>query len=143
MTALLELRENLKKIYSRNEAFITPVIKFLLSFIVLSIINGKMGYMTKLDNMAIVLIVSLLCSFLPTGFIVLFAMMFSLLHMYALSLETAAVGLVVFLLLYLLFLRFTAKEAMVVVLTPVLCMLKLPYVMPVAMGLIEIGRAHV
>ena len=73
MTALLELRENLKKIYSRNEAFITPVIKFLLSFIVLSIINGKMGYMTKLDNMAIVLIVSLLCSFLPTGFIALFA----------------------------------------------------------------------
>ena len=136
MTALLELRENLKKIYSRNEAFILPVIKFLLSFIVLSIINGKMGYMTKLDNMAIVLIVSLLCSFLPTGFLAFFAMMFAVLHMYALSIETAAVGLVVFLLLYLLFLRFTAKEALVVVLTPVLCMLKLPYVMPVAMGLI-------
>ena len=136
MTALLELRENLKKIYSRNEAFILPVIKFLLSFIVLSIINGKMGYMTKLDNMANVLIVSLLCSFLPTGFMAFFAMMFAVLHMYALSIETAAVGLVVFLLLYLLFLRFTAKEALVVVLTPVLCMLKLPYVMPVAMGLI-------
>ena len=136
MTALLELRENLKKIYSRNEAFILPLIKFLLSFIVLSIINGKMGYMTKLDNMAIVLIVSLLCSFLPTGFMAFFAMMFAVLHMYALSIETAAVGLVVFLLLYLLFLRFTAKEALVVVLTPVLCMLKLPYVMPVAMGLI-------
>lgn len=136
MTALLELRENLKKIYSRNEAFILPVIKFLLSFIVLSIINGKMGYMTKLDNMAIVPIVSLLCSFLPTGFMAFFAMMFAVLHMYALSIETAAVGLVVFLLLYLLFLRFTAKEALVVVLTPVLCMLKLPYVMPVAMGLI-------
>ena len=136
MTALLELRENLKKIYSRNEAFILPVIKFLLSFIVLSIINGKMGYMTKLDNMAIVLIVSLLCSFLPTGFMAFFAMMFAVLHMYALSIETAAVGLVVFLLLYLLFLRFTAKEALVAVLTPVLCMLKLPYVMPVAMGLI-------
>lgn len=136
MTALLELRENLKKIYSRNEAFILPVIKFLLSFIVLSIINSRLGYMTKLDNMAIVLIVSLMCSFLPTGFMVFFAMVFSLLHMYALSLETAAVGLVVFLLLYLLFLRFAAKEALVVVLTPILCMLKLPYVMPVAMGLI-------
>ena len=136
MTALLELRENLKKIYSRNEAFILPVIKFLLGVIVLSIINGKMGYMTKLDNMAIVLIVSLLCSFLPTGFMAFFSFIFAVLHMYALSIETAAVGLVVFLLLYLLFLRFTAKEALVVVLTPVLCMLKLPYVMPVAMGLI-------
>lgn len=143
MTALLELRENLKKIYSRNEAFILPVIKFLLSFIVLSIINGKMGYMTKIDNMAIVLIVSLLCSFLPTGFMVVFAMLFTLLHMYALSIETAAVGLVVFLLLYLLFLRFTAKEALVVVLTPVLCMLKLPYVVPVAMGLIGIPASCV
>ena len=136
MTALLELRENLKKIHSRNEVFILPVIKFLRGVSVLSIINGKMGYMTKLDNMAIVLIVSLLCSFLPTGFMAFFAMMFAVLHMYALSIETAAVGLVVFLLLYLLFLRFTAKEALVVVLTPVLCMLKLPYVMPVAMGLI-------
>ncbi len=96
------------------------MIKFLLGVIVLSIINGKMGYMTKLDNMAIVLIVSLLCSFLPTGFMAFFAMMFAVLHMYALSIETAAVGLVVFLLLYLLFLRFTAKEALVVVLTPVL-----------------------
>ena len=111
MTALLELRENLKKIYSRNEAFILPVVKFLLSFLVLSTINGRLGYMTKLDNMAIVLIVSLMCSFLPTGFVTFFAMVFSLMHMYALSLETAAVGLVVFLLLYLLFLRFTSKEA--------------------------------
>ncbi len=136
MTALLELRENLKKIYSRNEAFILPVVKFLLSFLVLSTINGRLGYMTKLDNMAIVLIVSLMCSFLPTGFVTFFAMVFSLMHMYALSLETAAVGLVVFLLLYLLFLRFTSKEALVVVLTPILCMLKIPYVMPVAMGLI-------
>ena len=136
MTALLELRENLKKIYSRNEAFILPVVKFLLSFLVLSTINGRLGYMTKLDNMVIVLIVSLMCSFLPTGFVTFFAMVFSLMHMYALSLETAAVGLVVFLLLYLLFLRFTSKEALVVVLTPILCMLKIPYVMPVAMGLI-------
>ena len=81
MTALLELRENLKKIYSRNEAFILPVIKFLLSLLVLGIINDRLGYMTKLDNMAIVLIVSLMCSFLPTGFMVFFAMLFSWLHM--------------------------------------------------------------
>ena len=72
MTDLLEFREKIKAFYSKNDVFITPVIKFLLSFIVLSVLNGKMGYMTDIDNIAIVLIVSLICSFLPHGGIVFF-----------------------------------------------------------------------
>ncbi len=136
MTFLLEYREKIKRIYSHNEVLILPVVKFLVAFLTLNIINDRMGYMTKLDNMAIVLIVALMCSFLPNGAIILFATLFSLLHMYALSLEVAAVGLVVFLLLYLLFLRFSPKDSLAVVLTPVLCMLQIPYVVPVAMGLL-------
>ena len=136
MTGLLEFREKIKLIYSKNEVFILPVIKFLLAFLALSVVNGQMGYMTKLDNMAIVLIVALFCSFMPIGFIALFAALFSLLHMYALGMEAALVGLVVFLLLFMLFLRFTPKESLVVVLTAVLCSVKVPYVMPIAMGLI-------
>lgn len=136
MTGLLEFREKIKLIYSKNEVFILPVIKFLLAFLTLSVINGQMGYMTRLDNMAIVLVAALFCSFLPVGFLVMFAALFSLLHMYALSLEAALVGMVVYMLLFLLFLRFTPKESLVVVLTPILCYLKVPYVMPVAMGLL-------
>ena len=136
MTGLLEFREKLKKFYSQNEVFILPVIKFLLAFLALSIVNDEIGYMTKLDNMAIVLIVALMCSFLPCGAIVLFAALFSLLHMYALSLEVAVVGLVVYMLLFLLFLRFSSKEALVVGITAILCLLKVPYVVPVAMGLV-------
>ena len=136
MTGLLEFREKIKLIYSKNEVFILPIIKFLLAFFTLSVINGQMGYMTKLDNMAIVLIVSLLCSFMPTGFIVIFAALFSLVHMYALSLEAAMVGLVVYMLLFLLFARFTPKDSLAIVLTPILCSLKVPYLMPIAMGLV-------
>lgn len=136
MTGLLEFREKIKLIYSKNEVFILPVIKFLLAFLTLSVINGQMGYMTRLDNMAIVLVAALFCSFLPVGFLVMFAALFSLLHMYALSLEAALVGMVVYMLLFLLFLRFTPKDSLVVVLTPILCYLKVPYVMPVAMGLL-------
>ena len=136
MTVLLEFREKIKLIYSKNEVFILPVIKFLLAFLTLSVINGQMGYMTRLDNMAIVLVAALFCSFLPVGFLVMFAALFSLLHMYALSLEAALVGMVVYMLLFLLFLRFTPKESLVVVLTPILCYLKVPYVMPIAMGLL-------
>ncbi len=136
MSSLLELREKLKSIYSRYEFVILPVLKFLLAFVVLNTLNGQMGYMARLDNVAIVLIVALMCSFLPIGSIALFAGVFSLLHMYAMSLEVALVGICMYLLLFLLFLRFCPKESLVVVITPLLFAFRIPYVMPVVMGLL-------
>lgn len=136
MTTLLELREKLKVMYSRNEVFILPAIKFLLALIVFGTINAQMKYMTRLDNIAIVLVVALMCSFLPMGAIIFLAAIFTILHMYALSLEVALVGICVYLLMFLLFFRFSPKDSLVVVLTPLLFMFKIPYVMPVAMGLI-------
>lgn len=136
MTQLLELRDKIKLIYSKNEVFILPVVKFLLAFIVLLAVNGNLGYMTRIDNVAIVLIAALACSFLPIGSVALFAMLFSLLHMYALSLEVAIVGLVVYLLLFLLYFRFGPKDIVLVVLTPLFCFMKIPYIMPVAAGLL-------
>ena len=136
MTGLLELREKIKIFYSKYEVFILPVVKFLLAFVVLNTLNGQLGYMTQLDNIAIVLIAALVCSFLPVGGIIFFAVVFSLLHMYALSMEVALVGGCMYLLMFLLFFRFSPKESLVVVLTPILFVLKIPYIMPVAMGLL-------
>lgn len=136
MTGLLEIREKLKLFYSKYEPFILPVVKFLLAFVTLNTVNGRLGYMIQLDNVAAVLIVALLCSFLPTGTMVFFAMLFSLAHMYALSLEVALVGLCVYLLMFLIFFRFSPKHSVVVLLTPLLCSMHIPYVVPVAVGLL-------
>lgn len=136
MTGLLEIREKIKLIYGRYEVFILPVVKFLLAFVVLNTVNGKLGYMTQLDNIAIVLIAALFCSFLPTSFILLFAAGFSLAHMYALSLEVAVVGLCMYLVMFLLFFRFSPKDSVVAALTPLLCSMNIPYVIPLAVGLL-------
>lgn len=136
MTDLLEIRDKIKYLYSKYETFILPFVKFLLAFVVLKVLNGKMGYMTKLDNIAIELIVALMYSFLPTGSLVLFAALFSLLHMYALSLEVAVVGLSVYLVMFLLFLRLGPRNALLVVLTPLFCAMKFPYVIPIVAGLL-------
>lgn len=143
MTDLLEIREKIKLFYSRFEAFILPVAKFLLAFIVLNVLNDRMGYMTQLegriaqlDNIAVVLIVSLMCSFLPTGAVIFFAVVFSLLYMYALSIEVALVGLCIYLVMFLLFFRFSPRDSLVVVLTPLLFALRIPYVIPIVTGLV-------
>lgn len=51
MTALLEMKERIKLIYSKYDAFIVPVMKFLLAFITFSTLNGRMGYMTRISDM--------------------------------------------------------------------------------------------
>ena len=133
MTVLLEMKERIKLIYSKYEAFIVPVFKFLLAFITFSTLNSRMGYMTRIDDMRIMLIAALTCSFLPVG---LMAAVFSLMHMYALSMEVALVGLCMYLIMYLLFFRFSPKDSLVVVLTPLLFSMKIPYVVPIAVGLL-------
>ena len=136
MSALLEFREKLKLIYGRYDTYVISILKFLLTFFAINMINGNLGYMKRLDNLAIVLIVSLLGSFLPNGCIILFAAIFSLLHMYELSMEVALVGLCLYLVMFLLYFRFSPKDSIVVLLTPLLCAANIPYVMPIAMGLL-------
>ena len=136
MSGLLELREKMKQLYSRTEFLLMPFMKFLVAFVALLTLNAKLGYMTKIDNIAIVLIVALMCSFLPNGFIVLFSALFSLLHIYALSMEAAIVGLCMYLVMFLLFFRFSPRDSLVVVLTPLLCVMKIPFVVPLAVGLL-------
>lgn len=136
MTNLLVLREQLKRFYGKYEVYITPVLRFLLAFMSFSMINHAIGYMSALNSIAIVLILALLCSFLPLNFTVILAAAVSLAHLYAFSLECAVVALAVFLLMFVLYFRFSPNDTVVVLLTPLFFVLKIPYAVPIAMGLI-------
>ncbi len=136
MHALLTVKEQLTRFYTRFEAFIVPTLKFLAMLFALIFINSSVGFMSKLKNPAIVVILSLLCSFLPTNVIVLLSGLVIVAHMYALSLECAVVVLFIFIIMYALYFRFTPKDAIAVLLTPVMFAMHIPYVMPLAMGFV-------
>ncbi len=136
MRSLLELRDNIKRVYNRFEFVILPVLKFMLAFLALSIVSGEMGYMYQLDNLGLILIASLMCSFLPIGFVIFFIVVLSVAHMYALSLEVAIVGMAIYLILFLLFFRYGVRDSLVVLLTGILAAMNIPYVIPIAVGLL-------
>ena len=136
MTGLLEAKQYIKNFVNKNETYLMPLLKFVLALVALMTINAKIGFMQKIDNISVVLIASLMCSFMPMNFIILMAALFVVLHLYALSLECAAVGLVLFLVLFLMYFRFSPKDTLVVLLTPICSALGIPYVIPLTMGLI-------
>ena len=137
MSALLEMREKLRDIYSKGEVYLTPLFKFLLALVVLLSINANIGYMDRIaGNIIIPLIVALMCSFLPMNFIVLFGAVFVCLNSYAVSMECGIVTLAVFVLMFILYFRFSSKDTIVVALLPLMFMLKIPYIIPIAVGLL-------
>jgi len=136
MTQLLVIKERLIKFYARLEVYILPLLKFIMALVVFLIINGNVGYMNKLKNPAIAIILALVCSFLPSNMIIIFAAGYVILHMYALSLECAIVVLLVFVLMFVLYFRFSPKDSMAVLLTPICFALKIPYVVPLSMGFV-------
>lgn len=136
MTQLLVLREQLKSLCSKYEVYLVPVGKFVTAMITFLIINANIGYMEKLAKFPIVLILALLCSFLPLNFIVVAAAGLSLVHVYALSMECALVVGIIYVLMFLLYFRFSPKDTFAVLLTPICCALQVPYAIPMVMGLV-------
>ncbi len=136
MTTLLVVKQILMAIYSKYEVYITPLLKFLLALVTLLMVNSRLGYMESIDKLTVVLIVALMCSFMPMNFIVVAAAAFTMLHLYKFNLETAVVIGVGFLLMFLLYIRFSPKDTVVIVLLPVCFLMKIPYVIPISMGLV-------
>lgn len=136
MTELLLAKETLKTFVGRNEVYLKPLGKFLLALVALFMINSSTGYMGRLNSMSIVLIIALMCSFLPTNFMIICSAGFIVAHLYSLSMECALVALILFLILALVYFRFAPRDAMIVLLLPMCFCLKIPYVIPICAGLL-------
>lgn len=136
METMLELKDKIRGFYSRNEIYVVPVIRFILACVLFFVINKNIGYMRRLDNPFIVIILALFCSILPVNVTIVFGVLLVLGHLYALSIEVFLTGLILFVLVAFLYFRFAPKEGYFAILTPICFVLRVPYVMPVAEGLL-------
>lgn len=143
MTELLLAKETLKTFVGRYEVYLKPLGKFLLALIALLMINSSTGYMERLNSVSIVLIVALMCSFLPINFTMICSAGFIIAHLYALSMECALVALILFMILALVYFRFSPRDAIIVLLLPMCFYIKIPYLIPVCAGLLATPVAAV
>lgn len=136
MTTLLEIREYMKSIYSRYSQVMTMAAKFFITLIAVILIGNRIGYNETVSGALVAVVVSLLSSLIPWGGICAILGLVILLNLWAVSMEVAAVGAVIFLLIFLLYFRFSPGDGVLLVLTPICCACGIPYVMPLAAGLL-------
>lgn len=135
MMTFLVLRARLRKLYQKYEFYINTVVKFFIAFGVFQIINSAIGYDARLKRIPVVLILSLLSAFTPSAILVLLAAVISLVHVYYASKILSVIVLLIILIMYCLFLRFTPKLGYVVLAVPIFYLIKIPYVIPLVLGL--------
>lgn len=132
---LLIIKDCLKKIYGSHTAYVEPALKFAVSVITMLVINSNIGFMSVLKNPAIMILIGLLCAFVPSGMILGLMILFMIINIYSLSLELSLIVAVIMIIMYILFFRFTPGEGYVVMLMPILFCVKVPYLMPIILGL--------
>lgn len=136
METISEFRDRILEIYAGLEKYITPVVKFIFVLATILFINNTLGQMEKLTNIVIVLAASLICAFLPLSVAVVICAGFILLHIYSVSIQVVVVVGLIFVLMFALYFRFTPKEALLVMLTPLFLAMKIPYALALAAGFV-------
>ena len=96
-----------------------------------------MGYMSRINNVFLVLILALICSILPSSAMMYIGFVLILVHSYALGIEVAAFMLVLILLMLIFFLRFSGEQNVTFVFTPLSFAFSLPALLPIGSGLME------
>ena len=136
MMSLLVFRERVKNIYQKYNLYITPAVKFIFALISLIAINNELGYDARLKSIPIVLALSLLSAFTPSAIMVLVSGLVATLHFYFVSPIMSIIVLILFIIIYLLFARFTPRYGYVILAIPILFFLKIPYMIPILLGII-------
>ena len=136
LTSIIEIRKKIIEGYGKYEYIINPLFKFVLSFLLIRTINAHIGFALGLTNQLLGVIIALVCTLVPMNFIAAIMVLLILAHLYTLSLEVMIVGAVIFLLMFLLYFRFSPKDTVMLLLLPLAFAARLEYAVPVIAGLL-------
>lgn len=135
MMALLEFREKLKIFYGKYEIYVTPAIRFLLGLTTFMLINGNLGFRTKLASPVISVVLALVCSVLPYSVMGFCAVVLILAHVSSVTLELAVILALFLLLIGILYYGFHPGDVYLMILTPIAFHFHIPYAVPILAGL--------
>lgn len=136
MDNIYVIRERIQKIYGRHSKWFDKAFQFILAMITFTMINQNTGFMKSLSSPVVSLALAVVATFLPPMVTVILATVLVLAHTLAASVGIFAVSALIFLIMYIFYIRLAPKMAFVVVLTPIAFALKIPFIVPVVCALI-------
>jgi len=141
LTKLLEIRGIARLYFQKYQLIIEPVFRFIISYLAFHTINETLAYNKTVASPVIELGLAAVGAFLPPVVLILLCAMVAILQVYSASPILAALVLVIFAVLYCFIARFSGKFGYAVVAIPVLYAFKIPYLIPLLLGMIATPMA--
>lgn len=135
ITGLLIFKDKLKAFYAKGGVYIRHILRFVLAFLATYVVGRVIGNGSMISSPLICAAIALICAFVPLNITVVVSTVYIIIHLFAMSLELAIIGVGVILIVYLLYFRFTPRTGFLLILTPLLFCLRVPYVVPVIAAL--------
>lgn len=135
MLSLLIFKEKIRLIYGKYSMFILPIFKFALILVALILININIGYLDILKNPFFIFIIAVFCSVLPFSAISVILSIYLLSDMFSVSIDMFLLIGIYLLVIGILYYGFKPGNSYLIVVVPLLFTLKIPYVLPIVLGL--------
>ena len=141
LTKLLEFRGMARSFFQKYQLIIEPLFRFVISYLAFHTINTALAYNETVANPVIELGMAAVGAFLPPVVLILLCALLAILQVYSASPILAALVVVIFAVLYCFIARFSGKYGYAVVAVPILFVFKMPYLIPLLLGMIATPMA--
>ena len=136
MSDLFVIRGRLQELYAKHSVVVDKGLQFALAFLTFLFISRNIGFMQAAASTFVIFLLAVLCTFVPTTFTVLVSAGLVLLHMYKFSLGIFIATAIIYLLMFICYFKFAPKYGAIILVVPIAFYLKVPYVVPIACGLL-------
>ena len=141
ITRLLEFRGMARRFFQKYQLIIEPVFRFIISYLAFHTINSTLAYNTTVSKFIVELGLALIGAFTPPVVLSLLCAMVAILQVFSASPILAALVVVIFAVLYCFVARFSGKYGYAVIAVPILFVFKMPYLVPLLLGMIATPMA--
>ena len=134
MNLLSTIKNKLDEYYVKHPLLTGYIVRFALSIVVLFLLRANIGFNDILTNVVFVIVYSLVCCFIPAKLMTLALVAYAIVQLFSLSVGIGVVSCLLFVIMYLVDFRFDEKTGYAIVLIPLLCMVRMPFLIPVVLA---------
>lgn len=142
MTTLLTFRDSIKAFFGRYDFIFSPLIKGVIAYIIFMSLNAEFGYFALLDNRSLMIMLALICAFLPSEVITAIGGVMIALQSFKVAIDVGLLSVAVILIFYCAYMRFAPKTGIIVLLIPLCHTFHLTYALPILLGFL-VGPAAI
>ena len=136
MNRLISFRNKIESFYLKHSRVLGFIGRMLITFACLMILRRYVNYNSILSSIWAVIILSVVCGFVPMRFLMVIVLAYTVAQVFTLSTALGIVFLIILALMYLLFFRYAPTYGPALMLMPILFLVRIPALIPILLAII-------